>query len=132
MSWPRVSRRDTLSRYYLLQLFGFGVFLHRIHHDEDRDVFHNHPWDGISLIFGSYLEERLNCPPRTRRWWNWITAGRHHRVELPNGPVWTLFVHGRRYNTWEVIRRNGVLVEREPWRGIGGRTAYAPSSLGLI
>lgn len=126
MAWPRVSRRDNLDRYYLLQVGGFGVFLHRIHHDEDKDVFHNHPWNGVSLIFGSYTEERFGQPPRIRRWLNRIVAPRHHRVELHAGPVWTLFVHGRRYNQWEVIRRDGTLIEKEPWRGVGGRTSYSP------
>lgn len=122
----RVSRRDNLDRYYLIQAFGFGVFLHRMHHDELKDVFHSHPWNGVSFIFGSYLEERLGEPPRLRRFFNLISAPVFHRVELPTGPVWSLFIHGRRCNRWAVADRESNILDTEPWRGVGGRTAYSP------
>lgn len=122
----RVSRRDNLDRYYLLQVLGFGLFLHRIHHDEP-DSFHSHPWDGVSLILGAYLEERMGETPRVRRGWNVICATRFHRVTLPHGPVWTLFLHGRRYNRWAVKARSGVVLDVEPWRGVGGRGSYTPA-----
>jgi hypothetical protein len=123
----KISRRDNLDRYYLLQVFGLGVFLHRIHHDEDRDVFHSHPWNGVSIILGSYLEERFGETPVLRRFFNTIRAEGFHRVSLPNGPVWSLFIHGRRCNRWAVKHRNGRIMDVEPWRGVGGRTAYDPS-----
>lgn len=121
----KVSKRDNLDRYYLLQAFGFGIFLHHAHHDEKVDVYHSHPWNGFSFIFGSYLEEHRGKPKRLRRWFNTIKATRHHRVELPNGPVWTLFFHGRRYNRWEVVDKAGTVLAVEPWRDVGGRTNYA-------
>ena len=122
----KVSRRDNLDRYYLLQAFGFGIFVHYIHDDEDVDVFHSHPWNGISLIFGSYLEEILSKPARLRRLFNLIKAPRHHRVTLPNGPVWSVFFHFRRYNRWTVMHRNGTEMASEPWRDVGGMTSYNP------
>lgn len=130
----KVSKRDNLNRYYIFKLFGFGLFIHRIHHDEEKDVFHNHPWNGISLIFGSYTEERFKkqrgtiniykLVKKTCRFFNIIKAEEHHRVELPKGPVWTIFLHGRRKNHWSVIDRAGNVLDVEPWRGIGGRTSY--------
>lgn len=124
----RVSRRDNLDRHYLFQGFGIGVFLHRIHHDEDVDVFHSHPWDGISLILGSYVEEVLGSSPRRRRFFNAIRAERFHRCTLSDGPVWTLFVHGRRRNEWAVKHRDGRVLDVAPWRGVGGRTSYDPGT----
>lgn len=100
-------------------------FLHEIHHDEDRDVFHSHPWDGLSFIFGAYLEERFGEHPRTRRFFNVIRAHRPHRVSLPHGPVWSVFVHGKRRNRWSVRHRDGRVLDIEPWRHIGGRTSYS-------
>ncbi len=124
----KVSRRDNLDRYYVLQAFGFGLFVHHMHHDEEPDVFHSHPWDGISLILGSYLEERFGEMPKTRTLFNVIRATRFHRVSLPDGPVWSIFVHGRRPrdHRWAVMHRSGKVLDVEPWRGVGGRTAYAP------
>lgn len=124
----KVSRRDNLDRHYVLRLFGFGLFVHRIHHDEAIDIFHSHPWNGISLILGSYLEERFGEGSTARRFWNVLRASRFHRVTLPSGPVWTIFVHGRRCNRWAVKHRDGRVLDVEPWRGIGGRTAYEPST----
>jgi hypothetical protein len=126
----RVSRRDNLNRYYVWQGFGFGLFIHYIHHDEEPDVFHSHPWDGISFLFGSYLEERFGEAPILRRFLNVIHATRHHRVSLPNGPVWSVFVHGRRREShrWSVKNRAGVIFDIEPWRGVGGRRSYKPDN----
>lgn len=123
----KVSRRDNLDRFYVLQAFGFGLFVHHIHHDEDADVFHSHPWSGVSLILGRYLEERFGESPRIRWFFNVLRAERFHRVTLPRGPVWSIFVHGRRSNRWAVKHRDGRTLDVEPWRGVGGRTAYAPN-----
>ena len=123
----RVSRRDTIDRHYLGKLGGFGAFLHYVHHD-DPDLFHTHPWDGISFIFGSYDEERMGETPARRRFFNVIRAHRPHRVTLPRGPVFTLFIHGRRKNRWSVRARDGRVVDIEPWRGVGGRTSYGAES----
>lgn len=120
----RVSHRDNLSRYYIIQLFGLGIFVHRIHHDEKADVFHSHPWNGFSIILGSYTEEKLGQSKRIRRLFNVLRAPVHHRVELHAGPVWSIFFHGPRYNRWEVVRKDGSLIDVEPWKGIGGRTSY--------
>ena len=127
LSWFRVSKRDNLDRYYLFELFGFAVFLHKIHHDEEVGVLHSHPWNGLSFIFGSYLEEKVGKPKRRVRFFNRIVAPVHHRVELADTkPVWTIFFHGRRYNRWEVVDSTGKILDVEPWRGVGGRTSYAP------
>ena len=124
----KISRRDNLDRYYVLQALGLGLFVHHIHHDELPDVFHSHPWSGVSLIFGSYLEERFGEPPRLRRLFNVIRAERFHRVTLPSGPVWTVFIHWRRPagHLWAVKSRDGRILDVEPWRGVGGRTSYVP------
>ncbi len=122
----RVSRRDNLDRYYLFKVFGYGVFVHYIHHDEERNVYHTHPWNAISFILGSYTEERLEIGVRTVRFLNVINAVVPHRVVLPNGPVWSLVIHGPRYNKWGVFNGNGKALDVEPWRGVGGRTSYNP------
>jgi hypothetical protein len=125
----KISRRDNLDRFYVLQARGFGLFVHHMHHDENVDVFHSHPWDGVSLIFGGYLEERFEKRPRMRWLFNVIRAKHFHRVTLPMGPVWSIFVHGRRKNEWAVKHRDGRILDTEPWHGIGGRTAYAPNGI---
>jgi hypothetical protein len=112
-----VSRRGSVDRYYLLKLLGFGVFLHRIHHDDPPGTFHTHPWPWVSFILGTYVEERLREEPRRRRFVNVLSSKTPHRVTLPAGPVWTLLVHGRRDNEWCVLDDEGRPTSREPWRG---------------
>jgi hypothetical protein len=126
LSLFKVSKRENVDRYYLFKAFGFGVFLHNIHHDENPGVFHNHPWNMISFIFGSYVEEHLDGIKKKRRLFNYLPAKRHHRVELSK-PVWTLVFHGRRCNEWEVVNSDGYVISKEPWRGTDNpeRTSYA-------
>lgn len=107
----KVSRRDTCDRYYIFSLFGFALFVHRIHHDEEEGIYHNHPWNGISLILGSYMEQRFGEPLKKRWGLRWVPAKTHHRVE---GSVWTIFFHFRRSNQWTVIDETGRVLATEP------------------
>jgi hypothetical protein len=120
----RVSKRDTLDRYYLFRIGRIGFFLHWMHTDELADVFHSHPWSWVSFILGGYLEERLGEKPRMRWFFNSSPAERQHRVTLPRGPVWSLLIHGRRKNRWKVVHRSGHVLATEPWKGTGPRTPY--------
>jgi hypothetical protein len=121
----KVSKRDCTDRYYLLQIWGFGIFLHHFHHDEPP-TFHTHPWNGISFIFGKYLEHHLEKEPKISRFFNYISATIPHRVTLINGkPVWTLFIHGKRFNQWKVFDKSGKVLDTEPWRDTEGRTNYS-------
>ena len=122
----KVSRRDTVDRYYLFKWRGYAVFLHRIHHSDDPTVFHTHPWPWFSVIFGRYTEQRLRERPAVRWLLNWSKSYVPHRVTLTHGPVWTLFFHGRRDNEWGVFAPDGLQIRKEPWRGLGNpeRTSY--------
>lgn len=124
----KVSRRENCDRYYIFSLFGFALFVHYIHNDEEKDIYHNHPWSGISFIFGEYLEQRLNEGLKKHSWFHWLPAKTHHRLELPNGPVWTLFFHFRRSNRWTVVNESEKILVTEPWRAIGGTTSYKPEA----
>ena len=126
----KVSRRDNLHRYYVFEVFGYAMFIHHIHTDEQENIFHSHPWDGISFIFGFYLEQKLGCKPEKIGFVNLIKATEFHRVSLPYGPVWSVFFHSKRYNTWAVKDHTGKIIAEEPWRKIGGQTSYNPPEQG--
>ena len=108
----------------LLRVSTRGVFVHDIH-DPDPELFHTHPWDGVSFIFGEYEEELFGEAPKRRRFVNFVSAHHPHRVTLPKGRVWSLFIHGPRKNRWSVRRREGMVTDVEPWRGTEGRKSYA-------
>lgn len=86
------------------------ILLHRFYaSDSDRHL-HNHPWNrSISLILdGSYTEERMTVDDWTKRFKdfspgkiNKISKDDYHRVSLKNElPVWTLFIAGKRVQSW--------------------------------
>ncbi len=87
-----------------------AVYLHYFFRgDTDREL-HNHPWEwAVSLILsGGYVEERYDGPldlvePRRVRARtlrpgavNFIRHDTYHRVQLVNGPTWSLFIAGPR------------------------------------
>lgn len=118
VKWPRVSRRASIDRYYLLQTRWVSVFLHRFKRSDTPRTLHSHPWNWVSFIFGEYTDERVGSRKR-RRWLNWCPVGVPHRVVLTSGPVWTICVHGPRKARWAVYDLHGKLLEEEPWRGMG-------------
>ncbi len=121
----KVSRGKSIDRYYILP----RVFIHRIHDSDPVDVYHSHPWDGVSFILGGYWEEFVDGTIRYRIGINFIRAERHHRVVLKffPRPVWTLFIHGKKKNKWS-IKRPGEEVF-EPWRGAPGLKNYEAEAM---
>jgi hypothetical protein len=131
----KVSEGDSLNRYYIWKLFGFGVMLHRIHGSDPEGIYHNHPWPFVSLIFGRYVEwvadvqwddgriVGITHTGHSRRFIN-FGGKRHHRVEIPYGPVWTVILHGPRNNRWSTINKDGGIAY-EPWKGAGKGRSYA-------
>ena len=121
----KVSKRDTIHRYYVLKILGWAIFIHHHLKSEDEGIYHTHPWDGLSIMFGSYMEQKLGDKLRKKRIFNRVKATTPHRVDLHNGPMWTIFIHQTRYNRWAVFNEAGEKVDEEPWRGVEGeRTKY--------
>lgn len=119
----KVSRGESLDRFYIAKAFGFGLFAHRIHHSDPPGVYHSHPWSGLSIIFGSYRECYKDDSRVRRRWvFNWVSARRHHRTVVDR-PVWTLFFHLRKSNQWSVLDDAGNAVVA-PWKGASGHKSY--------
>jgi hypothetical protein len=109
--WFRCSTANpALTRFYLCP----HVKLHRINCSDTE--FHSHPWNGISLIFGSYVEQAMGEEHR-RIGFNYISAQTPHRI-IVSKPVWTLFIHGQRIN--ENWTYGGT---KAPWRGDDSRRA---------
>jgi hypothetical protein len=115
------SRKGGLHRFYVRRGGDhgrWGLFVHRIVRSDEPGVFHNHPWDGVALIFGSYVEETPGSPPRTVRLLNRVGHRRPHRVEIRR-PTWTVFLHFRRQSdgSWWFQDRDGRRLSETPWRG---------------
>jgi len=89
------------TRWRLIELPWFGLYIHRILLPDGDLHQHNHPWSFWSLIlWGSYLEQvgdRLN--ERQSGSITFRTAEKYHRVVRTNG-AWTLILRGPRRPSW--------------------------------
>ncbi len=85
----------------------FNVYLHHFLRSDDDRALHDHPWWKVSwLLRGAYTEHTIEAGGvnrRTRRAAGAIKvrgASAAHRIELTEGPVWTLFITGPRIRSW--------------------------------
>jgi len=101
-------------RPYLLRWFVvprntvFNVYLHCFLRSDDDRALHDHPWANCSIVLrGEYTEHRIAAGGVHQR--EVLRAGAvrlrlsgriAHRIELHNGPCWTLFLTGPRYRQW--------------------------------
>jgi hypothetical protein len=103
-----VSQTKWTWRWYVLRTKWFGIKIHWIRPEVDE--WHTHPWNGFSIIFGSYQEQlKPDGPWYTRRFVNRVGVKRKHRTK---GNCLTIFIHGPRVNDgWYWGEENA------PWRG---------------
>lgn len=127
-----------LDRYYLfgkvpdnfpvevkprLEWLGKTVFLHHFVDGDREEELHNHPWEtSFSVVLaGGYNEERKE-PFSTKTFhrkvgagsFNIIRANDYHKVTLLSEDAWTIFVTGKRVQSWSFWCKSRD--EYIPWR----------------
>lgn len=111
------------SRPYLLRTFLiprnrlFNAYVHLFLRSDDDRAHHDHPWPSLTIVLANELTEVTIAAGGIERR-QILRAGdfrfRHtgriaHRIELHNGPAWTMFLTGPRYREW------GFHCPREGW-----------------
>lgn len=85
----------------------FNVYLHQFLRSDDDRALHDHPWWNVSVLLkGQYREHTIMAGGIERR--KMRCAGNvkfrlakcAHRIELTDGPCWTLFITGPRFRSW--------------------------------
>ena len=86
----------------------FNAYLHQFLRSDDDRALHDHPWANCSILLkGEYTEHTIAAGGVHHR--RVLSAGAvrlrlsgrfAHRIELHDGPCWTLFVVGPRYREW--------------------------------
>lgn len=86
----------------------FNVYVHLFLRSDDDRALHDHPWPSMSILLrNAYTEHTIAAGGIHRR--EVLAAGQvrlrpsgsfAHRVELHDGPCWTLFITGPRYRAW--------------------------------
>jgi len=97
-----------LRRWYLIPRNTlFNVYLHQFIRSDDDRALHDHPWWNISVLLdGKYVEHTIaagGVNVRTERRAGAMKMRRAksaHRIELVDGPCWTLFITGPRLRSW--------------------------------
>lgn len=106
-----------MERYWVIKPRRWFPWSVRVHHilrsDLDRHL-HDHPWPWASLILrGGYFE----ITPGARRWYGpgsfrRAPATYRHKLILPEGTTtWSLFLMGRKSQTWGFYTEHGKV----PW-----------------
>ena len=97
-----------LRRWWVIPRNRFcNIYLHHFLRSDDDRALHDHPWINASILLdGRYVEHTILAGGVNRR--KEYRAGdvklrgarSAHRVELVDGPCWTLFVTGPRLREW--------------------------------
>lgn len=85
----------------------FNIYLHYFARSDDDRALHDHPWWNLSILLeGTYTEHTIDqggVNVRTVRKAGDLKfrgAKHAHRIELTDGPCWTLFVTGPKFREW--------------------------------
>lgn len=85
----------------------FNIYLHHFLHSDDDRALHDHPWWNVSfLLKGRYVEHTIPAGGVHHRVeyragdLKFRTAKSAHRVELIDGPCWSLFITGPIIRDW--------------------------------
>lgn len=88
----------------------FNIYLHNICADDDDRALHDHMYENVSVVLkGRYREILSDGTSRIVRRFipRFRLAETAHRIELIDGPVWTLFICGPRRREWGFICPKG-------------------------
>lgn len=102
------SENPYLRRWFLIpRNRWFNIYLHHFCRSDDDRALHDHPWWNLSVLLrGQYVEHTIEPGGVNRR--TTRVAGEMklrrakaaHRIELTDGPCWTLFITGPRVRDW--------------------------------
>lgn len=96
-----------MRRWWIYRTYHASIYLHEFMRSDDDRALHDHPWWSVSyLLRGSYTEVTISAggvelrkiysaPSLILR-----SAKGAHRIELHDGPCWTLFMTGPVIRSW--------------------------------
>ena len=107
-----------LERWYLIPRNRFlNVYLHKFSGCDDDRALHDHPWHSVSFLLKGRLDEIMPARAgrlerqRRREVPRFIpvfrSATHAHRLELIEGPAWTVFITGPKFRSWGFLCPQG-------------------------
>lgn len=79
-----------------------NCYLHRVTGSDDDRALHDHPWPNVSFIIEGEYREHTPIGVFHRKPGDIVfrQADALHRLELVKGPVWSLFITGKKVREW--------------------------------
>lgn len=102
--------KQYLHRWYIIPHNRLcNIYLHRYIGSDDDRALHDHPWFSVSFLMAGCLKEITPNNMRfIRRFIPVFRSARFaHRLELHEGPAWTLFITGPKLRSWGFLCPNG-------------------------
>jgi len=99
-----------LHRWYVIpRNRWFNIYLHKFGCSDDDRALHCHPWFSVSFLLKGQMVEHSNKGVKSIKRFLPIfrTAKFAHRLELVEGPVWTVFITGPNIRQWGFHCPNG-------------------------
>ena len=120
-----------LDRWHVLEDRDRNVRVHCVRTSDPSDM-HDHPWDYVStLLHGSYVEVTEHGAVQYVAPCTLVRTAEHaHRLEVPDGPCWTLLVTGPVRRRWGFHTPAGWVHWRQ-YAGRGDPAAALARDLGL-
>lgn len=80
----------------------FNVYLHKIMRSDDDRALHDHPWLNCSILLRGSYREHTPCGAKVRTAGSIVfrRAVAAHRLEVVDGPIWTIFITGPVIRIW--------------------------------
>lgn len=111
----------------------FNVYLHQFLRSDDDRALHDHPWWNVSfLLDGAYTEHTIRAGGihvktlRTAGDLKFRLAKAAHRIELTDGPCWTLFITGPRFRLWGFHCASGWIPWQRFTKTVDGSSVVGP------
>lgn len=106
-----VSRTGVLHfrRFRVISTPWFKIYLHKIYASDREAHMHDHPYDFMSLVLKGSYKEYYAIGPKwgevKEKIYRFLQVNSHnhediHKVEIIDGPVWTLFFVGKKTYDW--------------------------------
>jgi hypothetical protein len=102
--------RDYLDRWWLIPRNRLmNIYLHKFTNSDDDRALHDHPWWNLSILLKGSYREHFQGFRKIRRAGDLIfrSAKTAHRIEVLEGPVWTIFITGPKVRSWGFLCPKG-------------------------
>lgn len=133
---PYSSIKDFLRRFTILKIGNLHIRLHKIVDMDQSTLFHNHPFNYISIILkGGYSETYIKDDTEIKRTHGFLSVIKrshnvYHRIDSIKGKTITLFIAYGKYN-WNAYNTEKIIEYGLYEREINGRKVWSKKENGI-